>query len=104
MAAAVPSVRVKRIYDEPDLSDGFRVLVDRLWPPGPESALISFGLAQFEEMHTLWGSKFRDLPERLLSSAREQALAIRAGCLDCDVRGSLQSPLCRIAESASPDR
>lgn len=55
-------------------------------------------------MHTLSGSKFRDLPERFLSSVREQALAIRAACLDCDVRGSLQSPLCRIAESASQDR
>jgi uncharacterized protein YeaO (DUF488 family) len=34
MAVAVPSVRIKRIYDQPDPSDGFRVLVDRLWPPG----------------------------------------------------------------------
>jgi uncharacterized protein YeaO (DUF488 family) len=25
---------VKRIYDEPDPADGFRVLVDRLWPRG----------------------------------------------------------------------
>ncbi len=27
-------VRVKRVYDEPDPSDGQRVLVDRLWPRG----------------------------------------------------------------------
>ncbi|BDR92935.1 hypothetical protein Vsou_20280 [Vulcanisaeta souniana JCM 11219] len=27
-------IKVKRIYDEPDLSDGVRVLVDRLWPRG----------------------------------------------------------------------
>jgi uncharacterized protein YeaO (DUF488 family) len=27
-------VRVKRVYDEPDPSDGRRVLVDRLWPRG----------------------------------------------------------------------
>jgi uncharacterized protein YeaO (DUF488 family) len=27
-------IRTKRIYDEPDKSDGFRVLVDRLWPRG----------------------------------------------------------------------
>lgn len=26
--------RVKRIYDEPSPDDGFRVLVDRLWPRG----------------------------------------------------------------------
>jgi uncharacterized protein YeaO (DUF488 family) len=28
------SVRIKRIYELPDPSDGFRVLVDRLWPRG----------------------------------------------------------------------
>lgn len=27
-------VRVKRVYDDPDPSDGARVLVDRLWPRG----------------------------------------------------------------------
>jgi len=26
--------RVKRIYDEPEPEDGFRILVDRLWPRG----------------------------------------------------------------------
>jgi len=28
------SVQVKRVYDEPAKSDGYRVLVDRLWPRG----------------------------------------------------------------------
>ena len=28
------SVRVKRVYDQPDKNDGYRVLVDRLWPRG----------------------------------------------------------------------
>lgn len=28
------SVRIKRIYDEPDRADGERILVDRLWPRG----------------------------------------------------------------------
>lgn len=27
-------VAIKRVYDEPDASDGMRVLVDRLWPRG----------------------------------------------------------------------
>lgn len=27
-------IRIKRIYDEPEASDGFRVLVDRVWPRG----------------------------------------------------------------------
>jgi uncharacterized protein YeaO (DUF488 family) len=27
-------LKIKRIYDEPEKDDGFRVLVDRLWPRG----------------------------------------------------------------------
>lgn len=27
-------IRVKRIYDPPSADDGFRILVDRLWPRG----------------------------------------------------------------------
>jgi uncharacterized protein YeaO (DUF488 family) len=27
-------IRVKRVYEEPSKADGFRVLVDRLWPRG----------------------------------------------------------------------
>ncbi len=27
-------IRTKRVYDEPEASDGYRVLVDRLWPRG----------------------------------------------------------------------
>lgn len=27
-------IRVKRVYEEPDPADGYRVLVDRVWPRG----------------------------------------------------------------------
>jgi uncharacterized protein YeaO (DUF488 family) len=27
-------IRVKRVYDKPEKEDGFRILVDRLWPRG----------------------------------------------------------------------
>lgn len=27
-------IQVKRVYDAPELTDGFRILVDRLWPRG----------------------------------------------------------------------
>ncbi len=33
-ALMTPELRVKRIYDEPSEDDGFRILVDRLWPRG----------------------------------------------------------------------
>jgi uncharacterized protein YeaO (DUF488 family) len=29
-----PDIRVKRIYDDPSAEDGYRILVDRLWPRG----------------------------------------------------------------------
>lgn len=34
MTAARETVRLKRVYDDPEPADGFRVLVDRLWPRG----------------------------------------------------------------------
>ena len=27
-------IRIKRVYEEPNATDGYRVLVDRLWPRG----------------------------------------------------------------------
>lgn len=27
-------IKIKRIYDEPSSNDGYRILVDRLWPRG----------------------------------------------------------------------
>ncbi len=27
-------IKIKRVYEEPDKGDGFRILVDRLWPRG----------------------------------------------------------------------
>jgi uncharacterized protein YeaO (DUF488 family) len=30
----MPQVRARRVYDQPEASDGRRVLVDRLWPRG----------------------------------------------------------------------
>ena len=26
--------RIKRIYEPPDVNDGYRILIDRLWPRG----------------------------------------------------------------------
>lgn len=33
-AGPAPDLEVKRVYDEPAPGDGYRVLVDRLWPRG----------------------------------------------------------------------
>jgi uncharacterized protein YeaO (DUF488 family) len=34
MASSTPDVRVKRIYDPVDDDDGYRVLIDHVWPRG----------------------------------------------------------------------
>jgi len=40
------NVRIKRIYEKPDKQDGFRILVDRLWPRGftKEKAVVDLWL------------------------------------------------------------
>ena len=37
-------LRLKRVYDEPDAGDGFRVLVDRLWPRGLTKERVALDL------------------------------------------------------------
>lgn len=37
-------IRIKRIYEDPDPADGFRVLVDRLWPRGMSKAVARVDL------------------------------------------------------------
>lgn len=39
-----PCIRVKRIYDAPAESDGFLVLVGRVWPRGVRKASARVGL------------------------------------------------------------
>ena len=34
MTTTSKNIQIKRIYEAPDSSDGYRVLVDRLWPRG----------------------------------------------------------------------
>lgn len=37
-------VNIKRVYDEPSEQDGYRVLVDRLWPRGMKREYLKYGL------------------------------------------------------------
>jgi uncharacterized protein YeaO (DUF488 family) len=37
-------IRIKRVYDETDSADGFRVLVDRVWPRGIAKEKAAFDL------------------------------------------------------------
>ena len=41
-------IKIKRVYDSPEKDDGFRILVDRLWPRGltKEKAAADFWLKE----------------------------------------------------------
>jgi len=49
------TIKIKRAYDQPDEADGFRVLVDRLWPRGisKESARLDFWAKEISPSHEL---------------------------------------------------
>jgi uncharacterized protein YeaO (DUF488 family) len=82
-------VRVKRIYDEADLSDGYRVLVDHVWPRGitherarldewarelaPSDELrrwFSHDPARFDEFRVRYSGELADKRARLLELSR----------------------------------
>jgi uncharacterized protein YeaO (DUF488 family) len=49
------SIKIKRIYDEPVKTDGYRILVDRLWPRGltKEKAKIDLWLKEIAPSNEL---------------------------------------------------
>ena len=49
MPAAVKRVTVKRVYEKPARGDGYRVLVDRLWPRGLTKENNAAALREFLE-------------------------------------------------------
>ena len=66
--------QIKRIYDEPDSKDGYRVLVDRLWPRGlsKEAAKLdewAKAIAPSNELRKWFGhdpAKFDDFEKRYI--------------------------------------
>jgi uncharacterized protein YeaO (DUF488 family) len=65
-------VQIKRIYDEPNQDDGYRILVDRLWPRGVSKGQAAIDLwlkevAPSPELRTWFGHKpeqFTDFKHR----------------------------------------
>jgi len=55
------TVRARRVYEEPEASDGRRVLVDRLWPRGLSNAAAHIdewlkAIAPSDELRRTWPS------------------------------------------------
>jgi len=82
-AAATPrrrsDIRIKRIYDAADSADGFRALVDRLWPRGvsKERAALGGWLLELAPSTALrqW---FHQDPTRWLQFTRRYRAELRA--------------------------
>jgi uncharacterized protein YeaO (DUF488 family)/ribosomal protein S27AE len=82
----MPEVRARRVYEEPQASDGTRVLVDRLWPRGlaKDAAHIDEWLktvAPSDELRHWYGhdpAKFAEFRRRYSDELRDQE---RAGAL-----------------------
>jgi uncharacterized protein YeaO (DUF488 family) len=81
-------IRTKRVYEKAEGSDGFRILVDRLWPRGlnKENAEIDLWLPEIAPSNSLrkWFShdpekweQFRDRYFKELDSKRESILNLR---------------------------
>jgi len=78
-------IRIRRIYDEPKRTDGFRVLIDRLWPRGltKEAAAIDHwakAVAPSNDLRKWYGhdpDKWEEFRERYLAEldANEEAVA-----------------------------
>jgi uncharacterized protein YeaO (DUF488 family) len=88
MPAHAFQVSVKRVYDEPATSDGFRVLVDRLWPRGltKEKAHVDLWLKEVAPSNELrkWFHANPDLREfraRYLKELRQPSAAEALGNL-----------------------
>jgi uncharacterized protein YeaO (DUF488 family) len=98
------NVEVKRIYDDPMGHDGYRVLVDRLWPRGLRHDQVDFDLwlkdlgpsdelrkwfahdpARWEEFRRLYFQELdtkRDLMDRLLRFAKGRKIVLLYGTRD----------------------
>ena len=108
-------IRVKRIYESPEPADGYRLLVDRLWPRGvsKESASLDawmrevapsselrrwFGhdASRWREFKRRYGAELdihQDLVAEILSLARERPVTLICSAQDSNHNQAVASSL-----------
>jgi uncharacterized protein YeaO (DUF488 family) len=78
-----PTIALKRVYDAPAVSDGHRVLVDRLWPRGlaKQEARIDLWLRDLAPSHELrkW---FHSHPEHWKEFRQQYLAELRTASAD----------------------
>lgn len=88
------AIFIKRIYDAPEPSDGYRVLVDRLWPRGlrKEDAIVDLWLkaiAPSKELRRWYGhdpERFDEFAERYAAEIGDNAEALAQLELRVDIQ------------------
>jgi len=77
-------IQIKRVYEKPDPKDGFRILVDRLWPRGltKEKAAVNLWLkdiAPSTELRKWFGhdpEKWKEFQKKYLKELKENKEAV----------------------------
>lgn len=85
-------IRIKRVYEDADPADGFRILVDRLWPRGVSKAggkvdLWLRDVAPSTELRKWYGhdpGRWKEFRKRYFGELDEQAEALET------IRGKLE--------------
>ena len=67
-------IKIKRVYEDPEAEDGYRVLVDRLWPRGMKKEHLKYDVWEKDITPLLI---FRSLDIRVLD-----LLDIKGSCLN----------------------
>ena len=104
--ASVGTVRIRRAYEDPGAADGYRVLVDRLWPRGARKDALAIDawmkeIAPSDELRRWFGhdaarwdefaARYRDelrrqpaasLVDELVSRARRSPITLVYGAKD----------------------
>ncbi len=79
------TIKLKRVYEKPNKSDGFRILVDRLWPRGisKEEAKVDLWLkdiAPSDKLRKWFGHKperWKEFKKKYLNELRDKETAIK---------------------------
>lgn len=88
----MPSISVKRVYEKPTSGDGFRILVDRLWPRGTKKSDLHLDawaktLAPSTELRR-W---FAHDPSKWLEFCKRYRAELTAVCATQTIRGLLDA-------------
>jgi len=95
-AAGLAKIRVKRAHEEPSPSDGYRILVDRLWPRGLTKDRLQLNMwtkdiAPSSELRRWFGhdpEKWREFTSRYFAELNANPLAVNTllSCLHKESR------------------